>query len=111
MTLEAGSLNRRVLLQRSVLAQNPDTEAMEQTWVDVGKAWANIRYLNGTETLKAATTISSAKASIRIRFREDLDATCRVSYGGAYFNILAVLPDAVSREYVDLACDTGSNDG
>ncbi|MCR8961147.1 phage head closure protein [Variovorax sp. S2] len=111
MTLEAGSLNRRVKLQRLVETQDDDTGAISKTWQEVATVWANVRYLNGVETLKADTTISAAKVSIRIRFRADVVAKWRVVYALTNFNILAVLPDAQGREYVDLACDTGANEG
>lgn len=109
--MRIGTLNRQVKLQRLVEAQDPDTGAVTKTWQDVATVWANVRYLNGVETLKAAAPTSIAKASIRIRFREDVEPTWRVTYGATIFSILAVLPDAQGREYVDLACDTGANDG
>lgn len=109
--MRIGTLNRQVKLQRPVETQDPDSGTIEITWVDVATVWANVRYLNGVETLKAATTVSIAKASIRIRFREDVVAKWRAMYGQTVFSILAVLPDAQGREYVDLACDTGANDG
>lgn len=109
--MRIGTLNRQVKLQRPVETQDPDSGAVEITWQDVATVWANVRYLNGVETLKAATIVSIAKASIRIRFREDVVAKWRATYGQTVFSILAVLPDASGREFVDLACDTGANDG
>jgi len=94
-----------------VETQDTDTGAVAKTWQDVATVWANVRYLNGIETLKADTTISATKVSIRIRFREDVVAKWRVVCALTNFNILAVLPDAQGQEYVDLACDTGANDG
>lgn len=111
MTLAAGSLNRRVVLQRPVDGRNLSTGAVTRAWVDVARIWANIRYLNGSETLKSATVVSAAHASIRIRLRADLAADWRVVHGTTIFNILAVLPDAQGNEHVDLACETGANDG
>lgn len=109
--MRIGTLNRQVKLQRLVEAQDDDNGATSEIWQDVATVWANVRYLNGIETIKAGTTISAAKVSIRIRFREDVVAKWRVVYGLTNFNILAVLPDAQGREYVDLACDTGANSG
>lgn len=115
MTLDAGTLNRRVSLQRSVMAQNQETEALEQTWVEVSKVWADIRFLNGLEVVKAATPVSVAKASIRIRFREDIDSSWRVTHTAngktTIYNITAILPDQQGREYLDLAVETGGNNG
>jgi len=115
MTLDAGTLNRRVSLQRLVVAQDQATEARVETWVEVAKVWANIRYLNGTETVKAATPTAIAKASIRIRFRDDIEDSWRVVYASngktTLFNITAILVDLQGREFVDLAVETGANNG
>lgn len=115
MTLDAGTLNRRVSLQRLVASQDQTTEAQVQTWVEVAKVWANVRYLNGVETVKAAAPVSIAKASIRIRFRDDIEDSWRVVYTSkgktTFFNITAILADLQGREYVDLAVESGANNG
>lgn len=109
--MRIGALDRRVVLQRKDETRDPVTGAVRVQWVDVQAVWAHLRYLNGVEMLKADTVVSSAKVSIRIRHREDVGAAWRVVYGGQYFDILAVLPDGQGREYVDLACATGANNG
>jgi len=115
MTLDAGTLNRRVSLQRKVSVQDQATEAQVESWVEVDKVWANVRFLNGVETVKAATPTSIAKASIRIRFRDDIEGSWRVvrtSNGKtAYFKIPAILLDEQGREYIDLAVETGGSNG
>jgi SPP1 family predicted phage head-tail adaptor len=115
MTLEAGTLNRRVSLQRKVIAQDQTTEAQVETWVEVAKVWANIRYLNGTETIKAATPTSIAKASIRIRARDDVADSWRVvrtkNGKDTFFNITTVLRDEQGGEFIDLAVETGGRNG
>lgn len=114
MTLAAGTLNRRIALERRV--ETPTgTGGTTIAWLPVVTVWGNVRYLNGSETLRADFPVSVAKASIRIRFRDDIDATCRAVYTAGvvttYFEILAVLPDMVGREYIDLAVQEGQNNG
>lgn len=114
MTLAAGILNRRVLLQRRI--ESPTgTGGTTVTWQDIATVWVNIRVLNGTETVKADFPVSVARASIRMRLRNDIDATCRAVYtSGAtttIFEILAVLPDLVGREFMDLAVQEGLTNG
>jgi SPP1 family predicted phage head-tail adaptor len=109
--MRIGSLNKWVTLQRPADGRNTDTGAIVRRWEDVASLWANIRFLNGSETLKSATPVSAARASIRIRQRADVCSDWRVVHGTTVFNILAVLPDAQGNEHVDLACDTGANDG
>ena len=114
MTLEAGTLNRRVSLQQR--QETPTgTGGSTIAWVEIAKVWANIRMLNGIETVKADFPVSVAKASIRIRWREDIDPTWRVVYVSngktMTFDVKAVLPDLVGREFVDLSVEVGVNDG
>lgn len=113
--MRIGTLNRQVELQRLVRAQDQETESLVDTWVQVAKVWANVRYLNGVETVKAAAPVSTAKASIRIRFREDIEDSWRVVYTSngntTFFNITAILADLQGREFVDLAVESGANNG
>ena len=111
--MKAGTLNRRVLVERRVVTR--DAEGGEViAWSPLagdGMLWANIRMLNGTEAVKSDARIATARGSIRLRFREDIDATCRVTYRETVFEILAVLPDLQAREHVDLAVETGATNG
>lgn len=67
--------------------------------------WANVRYLSGTEMLKADSPSSVAKASIRIRRRANVTSAMRVVLGATVFQIQAVLPDERNKTYMDLACE------
>ncbi len=75
------------------------------TWATFVTVRANIRYLNGVETIKADAQNSTVKASIRIRRRTDVTAAMRVVYGATTFEIKAVLPDEQDRERLDLAVE------
>lgn len=75
------------------------------TWATFKTLRANIRYLNGVETIKADAQTSVVKASIRIRRRTDITAAMRVVFGATTFQIKAVLPDEQDRERLDLACE------
>lgn len=111
--MQAGSLNRRILIERKQVTEDPLGGEIVQ-WVPLagdGMLWANIRFLNGTETVKLDTQIGTARASIRLRFREDIDPTCRVTHRGTVFEIKSVLPDLQGGEYVDLAVESGASNG
>ncbi|MBB3259998.1 SPP1 family predicted phage head-tail adaptor [Paraburkholderia bannensis] len=81
------------------------------SWSEIARPWADIRYLNGKEYATSGTIVSGATASVRIRYRTDVTASMRVVCGATIFNILAVLPDEEGRDHLDLACNTGVNDG
>lgn len=102
--MEIGKLNRRVTIQRPATGDYSDGQPAIG-WTDVATVWANVRYLNGIETVKADAATSVSKASIRIRRRTDVLPTMRVVLGTTNFNIQAVLPDEQDRERLDLACE------
>lgn len=102
--MEIGKLNRRVKIQKPGTVQD-DIGQPIPGWVDVATVWANVRFLNGVETVKAGAVATVAKASIRIRRRTDVLPNMRAVLGTTNFNITAVLPDEESRERVDLVCE------
>jgi SPP1 family predicted phage head-tail adaptor len=105
--VEIGKLNRLVKIQRPATGEYPDGQPMTG-WVDLATVWANVRYLNGVESVKAGAVASVAKASIRIRRRTDVAANMQAVLGSTVFTIKAVLPDEESRERVDLVCEVVS---
>lgn len=108
--MKAGILNRRIRIERPNTARDELGQPIPG-WTLVAEVWSNIRHLNGLETLKADQPKSVVKASIRIRFRSDVDASMRVVYGAAIYDIQAVLPDDEDRDRLDLACEIGASDG
>lgn len=108
--MRIGKLNRRVSLQQSGTERDAAGQAIA-SWTEIAKPWADIRYLNGKEYATSGTVVSGATVSVRIRYRTDVKASMRVVYGETIFNILAVLPDEERRDRLDLACNTGVNDG
>lgn len=65
---------------------------------------ADVREPTGTQAIRADAVTSSVKASIRIRFRQDIDASMRVQHGEDLYAVQAVLKDA-RRRHVDLVCE------
>ena len=105
----AAKLNSRVSIQR--LVETPTgTGGTTVSWSDVAEVWADVRFVNGLEAIKSEFPVSIAKVSIRVRWRADVDATCRVVSGSTIFDVKAVLTDSHHR-YVDLVCETGANNG
>lgn len=101
--MQAGKLNERVLLQRPEIMQD-DFGALRKTWHDVGEFWANVRFPRGAEFQRDNTDLRTVSASVRVRFRRDLDADMRVVHRGRILAITAVLPDEAGKQYVDLIC-------
>ena len=102
--MQAGSLATSLLIQSPETATDPLGQPVEG-WTDVAQVWGNVRHLRGVEAIKAGAVTSTVSASIRIRYRPDLNAGMRVLADGRTYEIKAVLPDMQRREYVDLVCE------
>jgi SPP1 family predicted phage head-tail adaptor len=104
MKIAAGTLNSRILIQTSTQTQDAAGQ-MVPSWSTLTSVWANIRHLNGAESIKADAQSSVVKASIRIRKRTGIDSSMRVVHGTTNYAIRAVLPDEYERDKMHLVCE------
>lgn len=108
MALAAGKLRHRLLIQKPVTTQNPNTGEMQITWTDVASVWGSMEPLSAREFIAANAQQSEVKGKAVIRHRDDVDATMRIVYRGKTHNILGVLGDNVSGlEYMTLPISEG----
>lgn len=102
--LRAGSLATSCLIQ----VPNSGVDELGQPiegWTDFAAVKGAMLSLNGKEAIRAGAVTSSLEASIRIRYRTDINASMRVLVDGAAYGIKKVLPDFQRREFVDLVVE------
>ena len=110
MTLAAGRLNKRVLLQSPMVTQDSGMGAVETEWWDEAEVWAAIEPLSVKDFISAAANQSQVTARIVLRYRDDIRPDWRVSHGGRIYTISGILRDADSgTEYLTLAVSEGVN--
>lgn len=102
--MQAGRLNRRCVLQTPSTATDEIGQPIPG-WTDVATVWADIRMKSGLEAIKAGAVVSTVQASIRIRYRSDVNAGMRVVHNLVAYEIKAKLPDVSGREFLDLVCE------
>lgn len=102
--MDPRTLRNRVTIQQLTAGQD-EIGQPTQAWTTLATVWADIRYLQGLETIKGGAETSVKKASIRIRRRTDLTAAMRVVYSSTVFQVKAVLPDEQNKDRTDLACE------
>lgn len=107
--LSAGRLNKQVVIQsRSLAADEVGQNTI--TWVDVATVWAEVTALRGREFFAAAQTQQENSIKVRIRYRADVDQTCRLMYQGKPHDITGVTP--IERDsMLELVCLQGVKDG
>ncbi|WP_213778873.1 phage head closure protein [Caballeronia sp. dw_276] len=109
--MQAGKLKHRIQIQRRDSTRDSSGQP-SKNWLAFGTPiWASIVFLNGKQFATSGSQANSATASIRIRYRTDITAAMRVLHGTTVYDIVAVLPDEATHDFVDLACTTGANDG
>jgi SPP1 family predicted phage head-tail adaptor len=108
--MNPGQLRHRIVLQQLVAGQDAAGQP-GLTWADFATVWADIRYASGSETVKADMPQGVKRASIRIRYLAGVLPAMRATFGGDVFDIKAVLPDPTGRVHLDLAVETGANQG
>jgi SPP1 family predicted phage head-tail adaptor len=95
--------NQKITLYRpqagTDTAGRPSTELVKHR-----DAWADLRLLNGMQTIKADAAAAVVRGSARIRFCTDLADDMVVEYGGVRYKITAILPDQ-RKARVDLALE------
>lgn len=101
--MQAGSLKNRVEIWHFHETED-ETGATVQQWAVFLRLWANIRHVSGSQAIKADTQTESVKASIRIRFNEQIQSGMQVRYRCEIYQIEAVLHDYQRRDFTDLVC-------
>jgi len=96
--------NRLVQFKRLTAGQD-EIGQPTQVWADLVQVRANVRYLNGVETIKGGAETATAKASIRIGYRTNLTTADRAYLGSTEFRITAVLPDEIGKQHTDVTCE------
>jgi SPP1 family predicted phage head-tail adaptor len=104
--MNPGQLNRRCQLQDKSSGVDSIGQPLN-TWTNVATFWGNIKSASGYETAKSDKVTEVRRVSIRTRYILGRMATAgmRVVSNGINYNIEAVLPDEMGREYVDLVCE------
>lgn len=105
--MRAGTLNRRVLIERAITVRNPSGQVKTVGWEPVAVVWAHMRVANGKEHIASGVEISEVKVSFRIRWRTDVVPEMRVVHAGTKYEIEAILPDFSRREHIDLVTVAG----
>lgn len=86
----ASMLRHRIVLQTPQLTAQNGGQFIT-AWQDVATVWAQVtpRQTNSLniEALFAEKTVERISHEILLRWREDVDASMRVVFGGRYFNI------------------------
>lgn len=113
--MKAGDLNRQIVLQARDEGVDEAGQPL-QTWTTLATVWADIRGATGMGAIRQSAPMDGVAVelnsySFRIRYRTDVDAADRVVFGGQNYDVKQVRHDHAGKEWTDLVCELGGNDG
>jgi len=114
----AGDYNRSIRIETRSGAKDTSGQLLDDWVVLHARLWAKVKGESGMATIRRAGENSGimttgVRKSLRIRYRTDIDVGMRAVLisTGVIFDILQVQHDDAGREYTDLVCEVGNNDG
>lgn len=87
--MDAGKLDRRIVIERSVNLIDATGDQVED-WRELTKRWASFRTQGGREFLAADAERTEARAVFTIRYLDGLTLADRVVYRGRIYDIEAI---------------------
>jgi SPP1 family predicted phage head-tail adaptor len=107
--MNAGRLNKRVLIERSVTGSPAVNDFGEPivTWEEVGEVWSAVEPLSGREFWAQQQVQSEITVRFRIRYRDDLLTGMRVVYNSAIYMIKSIIDPLEKHEELHLMCSKG----
>ncbi|MCP4453711.1 MAG: phage head closure protein, partial [Planctomycetes bacterium] len=88
--MRSGRLRHLVTIQNKQVLKNTYGEE-EVTWVEEGKAWAEIEGVSGAEYVASSAEQSGITNKIEMRRYDGLRPDMRITYRGRIFDVLSVL--------------------
>jgi len=96
--VNAGALDRRLIIQRPVEAQSPDNGEVTQSWATVTTVMGARWQLAQREVDRAGGVAATADLKFLIRYRAGIDATMRVVCEGLTYELTAPPQEAGRRQ-------------
>lgn len=108
--MRAGTLREQLVLQRRVDTRDAAGQPIA-AWSDLATVWGAVEPEKGQEYFASQQLQAVSPVRFRIRYYAGLTPNDRVSWGGAVYNVKAVVDTYARRREMHVYCDTGLNQG
>lgn len=100
-------MRERVTVQ-AVTETKSSTGFPAESWATYATRWAGVEYKSGSEAESAGAKTAETTAVFTLRYDSSITQKHRISYNGGYWDIRAILYDAL-RNYMHLSCVLNGN--
>lgn len=96
-----GEMRTSITLQTPTITKSPGG-AQVVTWTTLATVWAKWTNVHGSEVWQSQAVQANSPATVLIRYRSDVDATCSILKGTDRYDIVS--PDNIQErgEYLEL---------
>lgn len=108
--MDIGELNRRIeVLQFFV--ERDEYGGEDGKWRPVGRVWAKIEPVSGTEFLTGQQVSAETVTQITVRFYAGLTVMHRIRYGDKEYEIIGITDDGTEHRWTIINCKEMVGDG
>lgn len=101
--LRAGTLNQSITLTSTAVVRLPSGATREQPGNESVTTWAMVRQQGAAERQRNGITGQENTYAVRIRHRDDIDASWSINYRGRTLSITGVVEGGQNnREWLDI---------
>lgn len=103
--MKAGRLRQTVIFQQNVPIKLPSGQ-LKKEWVDIASVRCEVKHLSGRELISANAEMSEVTVRVWMRYRPDINSTCRMVWCEQIYDIQSVIPDEKLTR-LELLCKQG----
>ena len=101
--MDIGRLNKRLRIMKMV-EQEDDMNQTTQTLGEVCTVWGSLYPIRGIELYEIQKIQSKITHKCYVRYRQDIDTTCHIEYGGRVYSIETVLDVDLAHKMLEIQC-------
>ena len=101
--MNPGDLRQILIIQKKIPTRGASGEEVI-IWSEVATVWGSAEPLRGQEYLEATRLQADLDIRFRIRYRDGIKPSMRVTYNNRYFNIVSVIQVQEQRRDIQLMC-------
>lgn len=113
MRLAAGTLDRRITIQRRTTTEDPLYGTPVETWSDFATVWANVQDMlpSRGEAIADGLSVGRRPCRIRIRYRADVTSDMRVRFGTRTLRIVTMPAEIGRRDGLEFMAEELTTSG
>ena len=105
MSIRAGDLNNRIIIQENKLIEDEVTGIETKKWITVCTPFAKVLDIGGAEFFSSANENTKIRTKFTIRYRDNIDEDMRILFINKCYNIVFVDNFDYNKQWLNLICE------